>query len=213
MSTSLKVLILLFFTPKFEAYNPNRYEDNEPFTTEMQDAGDGTMFKPPQVLRVIQRSCSCGGYVLTKNQDCPDCHERINSDEKSLGGSSSEDAMKLFSRLRRLKPNQIKRILKPIHFHQIVRIAKRTSTTLPSSDDTNQLRKKTYTTRLGKRGKEEMTTEPKFRMMGKKAYMLRIGKRGLTIGSPNFKLLKLVKLLFILMSSHKRLPVDTEEVL
>ena len=204
MSTSPKVLILLLFTPRFEAYNPNRYEDEEPFTTEMQDAREGTLSKTPQVSRVIKRSCSCGGYVPTKNQDCPDCHKAINSDEENLGGSSSEDAMKLFFRLRRLKP---------IHFHQMVRIAKRTSAALPSVDDPNQLRKKTYTTRLGKRGKEELTTEPKFRMMGKKAYMLRIGKRSLTIGSPNFKLLKLMKLLFILMSSHKRLPVETEEAL
>ena len=103
--------------------------------------------------------------------------------------------------------------MKPIHFHQIVRIAKRTSTALPSGDDPSQLRKKTYTTRLGKRGKEELTTEPKFRMMGKKAYMLRLGKRGFTMSSPNFKLLKLVKLLFILMSSDKRLLQETKEVL
>ena len=66
MSTSPKVLVLFLITPRFEAYNPNSYEDNEPVTA--VDARDGRMFKLAQVLRVNQRSCSCGGYALTKSK-------------------------------------------------------------------------------------------------------------------------------------------------
>ena len=73
--------------------------------------------------------------------------------------------MKLFLRLRRLKP---------IHFQRFVRIAKRTSTAFPSGENTGQLTKKTYTTRLGKR---EDRPKRKFMWMGKKAYMMRIAKR------------------------------------
>ena len=95
-----------------------------------------------------------------------------------------------------------------------MRIAKRTSGTVPrSEDDANQVAKKTYTTRLGKRGKKEMT-EPKFRMVGKKAYMMRIGKRTFFPNvSQNLKLLKRMQLLYILMSSDKRVREETNDVL
>ena len=233
-----KVLILLVFTPSFDAANPKPHEDKEPFPTDVQDT---VMSRPPQVA---QRSHSCAGYVISKNQGC---HQEINAEENRMEESRSEDEMKLLTRLRRLKPIQLKDIvksctcenshgcncqeesstekevnqvqekyntevnvveekynvaekkyntaspsedkmkhavymklflrlrrLKPIHLQRFVRIAKRTSTAFPSGENTGQLTKKTYTTRLGKR---EDRPKRKFMWMGKKAYMMRIAKR------------------------------------
>ena len=101
-----KVLILLVFTLKFEAYKPNPYEDKEPFPTDIQDTGEAITSRPHQVA---QRSHSCAGYVISKNQGC---HQEINAEENRMEESRSEDEMKLLTRLRRLKPIQLKDIVK-----------------------------------------------------------------------------------------------------
>ena len=195
-----KVLILLLLTHRFEAHNPNWYEEMEAFPPDMQrDSGEGVMARyPPGALsRVVKRSRSCTGDGTIKNQDFQGCQRETNSEENR---EEDENEMKMFSRLRRFKPIRMKQMLKSCINHdcnsqeepsaeQEVNTKKLFSRlrrlksidfhrlvriakrmSLPSSDSTGQYRQKTYTTRMGKR-----EDSPKW--TGKKGYMMRIAKR------------------------------------
>ena len=199
-----KVLLLLLLAPSFEAFYNSHPDENRELPNPKQEgrtSGNPCLevmnFRTPgqepfKILLTLLR-CSKPNHLHPDGLIC--CQKRNCKENQSMNSSRlvSYDSMKMFTRLRRLKPWKVQRFLRLMKRtgedinnnnnkqDQILKtkfvtsLAKRTSE--DSSNYLEQIMKKKYTTRLGKRTFEDRNNNNNLEQIIKKKYTTRLGKR------------------------------------
>ena len=207
MQTPPKVLLLLLLAPSFEAFYNSHPDENRELPNLKQEERTSRnsclevmSFRTPgqepfKILLTLLR-CSKPNHLHPHGLFC--CQKRNCKENQSMNSSRlvSDGSMKMFTRLRRLKPWKVQRLLRLIKRtgedinnnnnkqDQILKtkfvtsLAKRTSE--DSSNNLEQTMKKKYTTRLGKRttgDKSIYSNTSNLEAIMKKQYSSRLGKR------------------------------------
>ena len=207
MPTPPKVLLLLLLAPSFEAFYNSHPDENRELPNPKQEERTSRNLclevmnfrtpgqEPFKILLTFLRY-SKPNHLHPDGLIC--CQKRNCKENQSMNSSRlvSDGSMKMFTRLRRLKPWKVQRLLRLIKRtgedinnnnnkqDQILKtkfvtsLAKRTSE--DSSNNLEQTMKKKYTTRLGKRttgDKSIHSNSNNLEVIMRKQFTSRLGKR------------------------------------